>query len=158
MTRACAFCAIASGTAPASIVWRDDRLVGFLDIRPLFIGHVLIAPTRHVATYDQLDPDLVGHLAATTHRMERAVTEACGADGSMLLVNNVVSQSVPHLHQHVIPRRKGDGLRIWLGPRQRYDSAADQEETAARIRRALDDVAGDEDQSSMEDDDQPSME
>ena len=143
MTRPCAFCAIVAGDAPASIVWRDDRLVGFLDIRPLFVGHVLIAPTRHVPTYDQLDGDLVAHLAATTQRMQRAVTEACGADGSMLLVNNVVSQSVPHLHQHVIPRRTGDGLRIWLGPRQRYDSRAAQEEMAAKIRHSLGDPAAD---------------
>jgi histidine triad (HIT) family protein len=138
MTRACTFCAIATGDAPASFVWRDADLVAFLDIRPLFPGHVLVVPTRHVATFDLLDARLVRHLAATTQRMQRAVEAACGADGSMLLINNVVSQSVPHLHQHVIPRRKGDGLRIWLGPRHPYGSDADRDAMAATIREALD--------------------
>jgi histidine triad (HIT) family protein len=137
MTRACTFCAIAAGDAPASFVWRDPDLVAFLDIRPLFPGHVLIVPTRHVATFDLLDVELVQHLATTTQRMQRAVESACRADGSMLLVNNVVSQSVPHVHQHVIPRRKGDGLRIWLGPRHPYGSDADREAMATSIRTAL---------------------
>lgn len=139
MTRPCAFCAIAAGDAPAAEVWRDDRIVAFLDIKPLFHGHVLLVPTHHVATYDQLEPTMVEHLAATTQRMQRAVETACGADGSMLLVNNVVSQSVPHLHQHVIPRRKGDGLRLWLGPRHPYRSDDEREATAAGIRAALGD-------------------
>ncbi len=118
-------------------MWRDERVVGFLDIRPLFHGHVLLVPTEHVATYDQLDADGVDHLARTTQRMQVAVEQACDADGSMLLVNNVVSQSVPHLHQHVIPRRRGDGLRIWLGPRHPYASDDEREATAAAIRAAL---------------------
>ncbi len=137
MSKPCAFCAIVAGDADASIVWRDDDLVGFLDIRPLFHGHVLLVPTTHVATYDELAPELVAHLAATTQVIQRAVESACGADGSMLLVNNVVSQSVPHLHQHVIPRRKGDGLRLWLGPRHPYADDAEREATAQRIRDAL---------------------
>lgn len=136
-SRGCAFCRIVAGDAPASIVWRDDVLVGFLDIRPLFPGHVLLVPTQHVATYDGLDPQVVTHLAATTQQMQRAVEAACGADGSMLLVNNVVSQSVPHVHQHVIPRRKGDGLRIWLGPRHPYPNDAAREEMAESIRFGL---------------------
>ena len=140
MSKPCAFCAIVAGDADASIVWHDDDLVGFLDIRPLFHGHVLVVPTVHVATYDQLPPDLVSHLAATTQTVQRAVESACGADGSMLLVNNVVSQSVPHLHQHVIPRRKGDGLRLWLGPRHPYTDDAERESTAQRIRDALGDL------------------
>jgi histidine triad (HIT) family protein len=137
MTRSCAFCAIAAGDAPGSFVWRDVDLMAFLDIRPLFPGHVLIVPTRHVATFDLLDADLVRHLATTTQRMQRAVEAACGADGSMLLINNVVSQSVPHVHQHVIPRRKGDGLRIWLGPRHPYGSDAERDAMATTIREAL---------------------
>jgi histidine triad (HIT) family protein len=135
--RVCTFCAIVAGDAPASVVWRDDVVVGFLDIRPLFPGHVLLVPSRHVATYDGLDADVVAHLAATTQTMQRAVEAACGADGSMLLVNNIVSQSVPHVHQHVIPRRKGDGLRIWLGPRHPYPDDASREATAAAIRSQL---------------------
>lgn len=137
MTRSCPFCAIVAGDAPASVVWRDDRLVAFLDIRPLFHGHVLIVPTSHVVTYDEIDLGLLAHLATTTQRVQRAVESACDADGSMLLVNNVVSQSVPHLHQHVIPRRKGDGLRLWLGPRHPYASDQERESTAERIRSAL---------------------
>ena len=140
--RSCPFCAIVDRTAPASVVWRDERVVGFLDLRPLFKGHVLLVPVHHVATYDELPADVVPHLALVTQRVQVAVQAACEADGSMLLVNNVVSQSVPHLHQHVIPRRRGDGLRIWLGPRHPYASVDEREEVAARIRAALEAAGG----------------
>lgn len=123
------------------MVWSDDVVLGFLDIRPLFHGHVLLVPRTHVTTYDELDDATVVHLARVTQRMQVAVERACGADGSMLLVNNVVSQSVPHLHQHVIPRSKGDGLRIWLGPRHPYADDGEREAVAERIRADLDDTS-----------------
>jgi histidine triad (HIT) family protein len=134
---ACTFCAIVAGDAPAEVVLRTDTLVAFLDVQPVFHGHVLVVPTNHVVTYDELDPTTVARLAVTVQQLQRAVEAAMDADGSLLIVNNVVSQSVPHLHQHVIPRRRKDGLRFWLGPRHPYDGAEQRAETGRRIRAAL---------------------
>src|SRR5690606_27034776 len=104
---------------------------------PLFAGHTLLVPTVHVRTYAELTLELAREWVDTSQRLERAVEAAMGADGSMILMNNVVSQSVPHLHLHVIPRTKGDGLRFWLGPRRPYKTDAEAQQTADRIRRAL---------------------
>lgn len=137
MTRPCPFCAIVDGTAPAEVVFRSDDLVGFLDVRPLFHGHVLLVPTSHIATFDELPARLAEEFVLTVQRLQRAVQRAMDADGSLLIVNNVVSQSVPHLHQHVIPRRRNDGLRWWLGPRRPYESGEHSAATGAAIRAAL---------------------
>ena len=136
-TGACAFCAIVDEDAPAEIVWRSDRLLAFLDTSPLFHGHVLLVPTEHIATFDELPPAVMAEFGLAVQRLQRAVEAAMEADGSLLIVNNVVSQSVPHLHQHVIPRRRKDGLRFWLGPRHRYESDEQRAETAERIRAVL---------------------
>lgn len=135
--RPCPFCAIAAGGAPAEVVWRSEAFVGFLDTAPLFHGHVLLAPVDHVPTFDQLAPTLLAPFGEAVQRIQRAVEAALGADGTLLIVNNVVSQSVPHLHQHVIPRRRKDGLRFWLGPRHPYQSDEQRAEVAGRIRAAL---------------------
>ncbi len=137
----CAFCAIVAGDAPAFEVLRTDALVAFLDTRPLFAGHTLLVPTVHVRTFAELPLALAHEWVDTVQRLERAVESAQEAGGSMLLVNNVVSQSVPHLHQHVIPRTKGDGLRFWLGPRRPYASDAEARRVADGIRRALSDAS-----------------
>src|SRR5690606_31771712 len=133
----CAFCAIVRREAPAHEVHRDDDFVAFLDTKPLFRGHTLLIPTRHVATYDQLPSGLADGWLEVSQRLQRAVESAVGSQGSLMIVNNIVSQSVPHLHLHVIPRTKGDGLRFWLGPRHPYRSDAAAAETAARIADAL---------------------
>ncbi|QGG95402.1 HIT family protein [Actinomarinicola tropica] len=133
----CAFCAIVAGEAPAHEVLRTERFVAFLDVKPLFHGHVLVVPTTHVVTFDELPAPYAAELAVTTQQVQRAVERATGADGSLLIVNNVVSQSVPHLHQHVIPRRRRDGLRFWLGPRHPYEGAEHAAGVAAGIREAL---------------------
>lgn len=133
----CAFCAIARGGASAHEVYRDDAFVAFLDAHPVFLGHVLVVPVQHVQTFDELPLALAGAWVSTVQRVQRAVEQASDSDGSLLIVNNVVSQSVPHLHQHVIPRSRGDGLRIWLGPRRSYASASDAQGWAERIRAAL---------------------
>jgi histidine triad (HIT) family protein len=137
MPATCAFCAIVSGEQPAVTIVRTDRLIAFLDHRPLFRGHTLLVPTRHVRLLSDLPADEVPGFFAAVQRLERAVEDGLAADGSMVLVNNVVSQSVPHLHVHVIPRRVRDGLRFWLGPRQRYDDAHPAEYFAEKIRAAL---------------------
>ncbi len=133
----CAFCAIIRGETPAVAVLETDRLLAFLDHRPLFRGHTLLVPKAHLALLSDLPEELAGEFLVVTQRLERGVEDGLAAAGSMVLVNNVVSQSVPHLHLHVIPRNPKDGLRFWLGPRQRYDAEHPAEEYAAKIRAAL---------------------
>lgn len=134
----CTFCRVAAGELEAEVVHADEACVAFLDHRPLFHGHTLLVPRGHVVTYAELPADALAHFFGVGQRLERAVEAATGADGSLVLMNNVVSQSVPHLHLHVIPRRFKDGLRFWLGPRVRYGGAAPTiAETAAAIRAAL---------------------
>jgi histidine triad (HIT) family protein len=133
----CAFCAIIRGEVPAEIVYADDLCVAILDHHPLFYGHTLLVPRSHVVTYAELPPSSVGPFMLVGQRLERAVEAAMASDGSLMLMNNVVSQSVPHLHLHVIPRKLKDGLRFWLGPRRRYDDEVTISATGQRIRDAL---------------------
>ncbi|WP_331715677.1 HIT family protein [Tessaracoccus coleopterorum] len=108
-------CDIIAGTLEAEVVWRDDLVIAFLDHRPVFKGHVLLAPVTHVPTFTDAPADLVAPLFLQTQRVARAMVEALGADGSFTAVNTVISQSVPHLHVHVVPRRRKDGLRASSG-------------------------------------------
>ncbi len=134
---ACAFCSIVSGEADAEIVHRDETVVAFLDRTPLFPGHVLVVPTTHVVTLPELaDP---GPLFERVQRVAAAVPVALGAQGTFVAINNVVSQSVPHLHVHVVPRTKGDGLRGFFWPRTRY-KPGEAVEVAAKLRAALAEV------------------
>jgi histidine triad (HIT) family protein len=137
MPASCAFCAIIRGEEKAVVVLQTERLIAFLDHRPLFRGHTLLAPKQHLRLLSDLPADQVPEFFRTAQRLERAVEDGLGADGSMILINNVVSQSVPHLHLHVIPRNRRDGLRFWLGPRQPYDTIAQAEAYADKIRTAL---------------------
>lgn len=129
-------CGIADGSVPAEVVWRDDVAVAFLDHRPVFKGHVLVAPVAHFDTLLDLPDDLTAPLFTLVRRVAAAMGTALGAQGSFTGINTVVSQSVPHLHVHVVPRTKGDGLRGFFWPRGTY---ADGEAAgyAARIREAL---------------------
>ena len=133
----CPFCAIVAGDAPAERILETGHLVAFLDVRPLFRGHTLLVPKAHLRLLSDLPAEQAAEFLTTTQRLERAVEDGLAAAGSMILVNNVVSQSVPHLHLHVIPRNPKDGLRFWLGPRQRYDAEHPAGEYAAKIRAAL---------------------
>ncbi len=135
--KACVFCAIINGEQEAAVVLETEALIAFLDHRPLFRGHTLLVPKRHVLLLSDLPTEAVPEFFTTAQRLERAVEDGLGADGSMILINNVVSQSVPHLHLHVIPRSKGDGLRFWLGPRQRYDDAHPASAYAEKIKGVL---------------------
>jgi histidine triad (HIT) family protein len=134
----CAFCGIIDGTVPAHVVLSDDVAVAFLDARPLFKGHVLVAPRAHVVTLPDLPAELVGPLFLRVQQVSAAMPAALGAQGSFVAVNNVVSQSVPHLHVHVVPRTKGDGLRGFFWPRTRYASDDEAEDYARRLRKVLD--------------------
>jgi histidine triad (HIT) family protein len=137
MAKPCAFCAIVRGEASAYRVYDDSTVAAFLDAKPLFHGHTLLVPRQHVSTLPELSADLLPHFFGVAQQLDRAVVAATGADGSMTLINNVVSQSVLHLHLHVIPRRRKDGLRFWLGPRQPYDDDEHAERTATAIAAAL---------------------
>lgn len=130
------FCQIARGELPAAEVTRTDQLVAFLDHRPVFKGHVLIIPVDHVDTLLDLPPDLMQPLLDLGRGIAAALGTALGAQGSFVAMNNVISQSVPHLHLHVVPRSKGDGLRGFFWPRTKY-ADGEQDAYAERIRDAL---------------------
>ena len=133
----CLFCAIAAGDVPASMVLRDDDVAAFLDARPVFKGHVLVVPRAHVATLSDMPAAALGTFFAGVQRVARAVEAGLGADGTFVAMNNKVSQSVPHLHVHVVPRKKKDGLRGFFWPRVTYADDAEREAFAAKIRAAL---------------------
>jgi len=136
MTEACLFCGIIAGTTPATIVLETDDVVGFLDVRPVFKGHTLLVPREHVVTLSDLPEPLIVPLFGAAQRVADAVTSGLGAQGTFVAMNNVVSQSVAHLHVHVVPRTKGDGLRGFFWPRTKY-ADGEGEEYAARLRAAL---------------------
>ncbi|MEU3354459.1 HIT family protein [Streptomyces sp. NPDC037389] len=135
----CLFCAIAAGEADGHRVLADGTAVAFLDARPLFPGHVLVVPRRHVETLTDLLPEEIGPFFARVQRIAGAVERGMGAAGSFVAANNRVSQSVPHFHVHVVPRNRKDGLRGFFWPRGRYASQDEAAEVAARIRAALED-------------------
>ena len=138
------FCDIAAGRVSADIVLADDEVVAFLDARPVFKGHVLVAPRSHVIALPDLPADHVGPFFLRAQRLSAVMPAALGCQGTFVALNNVVSQSVPHLHVHVVPRTRGDGLRGFFWPRQRYDSAAEAAEYADRLRPALADRRGEQ--------------
>jgi histidine triad (HIT) family protein len=132
----CPFCAIVAGDDEADVVYRDQVAVAFLDRRPLFPGHVLVVPARHVDTLPDLEMADVAPFFAVVQRISSAVPKVLGAQGTFVAVNNVVSQSVRHLHVHVVPRTKGDGLRGFFWPRTKY-APGEAASVADRLRRAL---------------------
>jgi histidine triad (HIT) family protein len=134
----CVFCAIVAGTVPAFKVIDSPDGVGFLDTRPVFKGHVLVAPRVHVEQLTDLPADLIAGYFGLVQRVASAVPEALGAKGTFVAINNVVSQSVPHLHTHVVPRTKGDGLRGFFWPRHKYESDAEATDYAKRIADVMD--------------------
>jgi len=133
----CLFCAIVDGTQPAHRVLETEEVVGFLDVRPVFKGHVLLVPREHHETLADLPPALLGPVFEQVQRTSTAVVSGLDAHGSFVAMNNTVSQSVPHLHVHVVPRQRKDGLRGFFWPRTRYADDAEAEAYADRLRTAL---------------------
>lgn len=133
----CPFCAIVADTTLASVVHADAAAVAFLDRRPVFKGHTLVVPRRHVPTLTDLPDDQLEPFFAVVRRVAAAVPRALDAQGTFVAANNIVSQSVPHLHFHVVPRRKGDGLRGFFWPRIRYADDAEMASVAAAITAAV---------------------
>ena len=139
----CLFCRVVSGHFPAHVVYGDALTVAFLDHRPLFPGHALVVPRTHVETLIDLPSAAVAPLFAAVQVLARAVERGLGAEGSFVAVNNRISQSVPHLHVHVVPRRPKDGLKGFFWPRGRYRDEAEAADIAARLRAAVTGLGGD---------------
>ena len=133
----CAFCQIASGSVPASIVFEDAGTIAFLDHRPLFPGHCLLIPRQHLETLIDVPPQTLAQLSANAKLLAIAMEKGLGAQGAFVAINNRVSQSVPHLHVHIVPRRKKDGLRGFFWPRQKYKDDAEMQQAQAAIQKAL---------------------
>ena len=133
----CIFCDIVHRRVAAHVVYEDSLSVAFLDARPLFPGHVLLVPREHIEVFAELPAPLLGPLFETAQRLSRAVETAMNAEGTFVAMNNRVSQSVPHLHVHVVPRRKGDGLKGFFWPRSKYPSEEQAAQTADAIRKAF---------------------
>ncbi len=134
---ACTFCEIAAGRVEAERVYEDDRALAFLDHRPVFPGHVLLVPRGHCETLADLPSEDLAPFFAVVQLLTRAVEAALGAQGTFVAVNNRVSQSVPHLHVHVVPRSRGDGLRGFFWPRHPYDGPEHRAATGEALRQAL---------------------
>lgn len=133
----CVFCDIVAGVTPADVVHVDEATVAFLDRSPVFKGHVLVVPRPHIETLADLPGDAVAPFFSAVQRIAAAIPPALDAHGTFVAVNNVVSQSVPHLHAHVVPRRRKDGLRGFFWPRVRYADAVEAQQYAAAIRAQL---------------------
>lgn len=136
MVKSCVFCGILEGTLPAHVVLDDDVCLAFLDKTPLFHGHVLVVPRAHIVTLSDLPAELVGPYFSRVQQIARVMPGALGAEGTFVAMNNIVSQSVAHLHTHVVPRKKGDGLKGFFWPRTKYASDAAMAEIAEKLRAA----------------------
>jgi len=138
MESGCLFCRIVAREVVAAIAFEDELTLTFLDHRPLFPGHCLLIPKSHYEDLAALPEDLIAPLFRNARLLAAAVERAMGSDGSFVAINNRVSQSVPHVHIHIVPRRRKDGLRGFFWPRQKYESAAEME----RVRGALGEAIG----------------
>ncbi|NYI76092.1 HIT domain-containing protein [Nocardioides panzhihuensis] len=132
----CVFCDVVAGDLAAEVVFEGDAFLAFLDHRPVQKGHILMVPRKHLATLLDLPPELHERFVANAQRLAAAVVDGLDAQGSFVAINNVVSQSVPHLHLHVVPRRRGDGLKGFFWPRHKYKDG-EQREYADRLRAVL---------------------
>jgi histidine triad (HIT) family protein len=137
MNSECVFCAIAQGRVEAPVVFEDENTVAFLDHRPLFPGHVLLIPKQHYETLGDLPPDSVAPLFQNARLLSIAVEHGLDAHGSFVAVNNRISQSVPHLHVHIVPRRRKDGLKGFFWPRTPYRDNSEAESARVSVRNAL---------------------
>src|SRR3954453_16498875 len=137
MAADCVFCSIIAGEVPAEIVLDEPDLVAFLDARPVFKGHTLLVTRQHVVTLPDLPAGLRDGFLEAAQRLARAVVDGLGAQGSFLAMNNGLSKSVAHLHLHVVPRTKGDGLRGFFWPRTTYADADERRQYAERLRNVL---------------------
>ena len=137
MSPSCVFCQIASGGVPSHIVYEDALTLAFLDHRPLFPGHCLLVPRQHVETLTDLPKELIAPFFSSAQLLAGAVEQALDAEGTFVAMNNRVSQSVPHVHVHIVPRRRKDGLKGFFWPRKKYSSEEEMLQTQEAIRSAI---------------------
>jgi len=137
MNESCVFCRILAGDISAPVIFEDESSVAFLDHRPVFPGHCLLIPREHFEALPELPAKLIAPFFANTQLLARAVQMALGADGTFVAINNYISQSVPHLHVHIVPRRRKDGLRGFFWPRQKYESEEQMRLIQERIQTAI---------------------
>lgn len=137
----CVFCRIIRGEIKAYTVYEDADVISFLDASPLFPGHVLVCPKQHIATMLDLPEDLYGPMMKATKLIAAAVQAGLEAEGSFVAVNNTISQSVPHLHMHVVPRKKGDGLKGFFWPRHPYRDQDHMQAVKESLARAIEELA-----------------
>ena len=137
LPQSCIFCRLIGGETAANIVFEDESSLAFLDHRPLFPGHCLLVPRKHYETLSDLPVDLIGRFFESVQLLTRAVELALRAEGSFVAMNNRVSQSVPHLHVHIVPRRKKDGLKGFFWPRSKYENDAQLAEIQKSIQAAI---------------------
>lgn len=133
----CVFCQIIEGSLEAEVVYRDSLVTAFLDHRPLFPGHVLVVPNRHIETLPELPVEAVGPFFQEVQRVAEVVPRVLQAQGTFVAMNNKVSQSVPHLHCHVVPRSKKDGLKGFFWPRNPYKDEQHRAQVGLILRQAL---------------------
>lgn len=133
----CLFCRIVSGDLPATIVYEDQNSLAFLDHRPLFPGHTLLVPRKHFETLGDLSPSLIEPYFKAVQLLSLVVEAALDAEGTFVAMNNRVSQSVPHLHVHIVPRRRKDGLKGFFWPRTKYKDEEEMKEVQSKIQAAL---------------------
>lgn len=133
----CIFCDIINGTSTATVVDEDEYTITILDIKPLFPGHCLVMPKKHIVTLPELNDELLELLFRKTRKLAAILPEAMNAQGTFVAMNNIVSQSVPHLHVHVVPRTKGDGLKGFFWPRKNYKNEEHKNQVAGLIRASL---------------------
>ena len=145
----CKFCQIAQGEIPAHVVISNDTCLGFLDRRPLFPGHCLLIPKGHIETLAELPPDQIAPLFRTAQLLSKAVEQALNAEGTFVAINNRVSQSIPHLHIHIVPRRRKDGLKGFFWPRNPYPDEESAAKTRALIQQAIRRLVGDEERDYL---------
>jgi histidine triad (HIT) family protein len=141
MSDVCVFCEIVGGARPAQVVFEDEHSLAFLDQRPLFPGHCLLVPRQHHETLQDLPAELVGPLFLGARLLTRAVEAAMRAEGVFVAINNRVSQSVPHLHVHIVPRRRKDGLKGFFWPRGKYQTEQEAAAAGDAIRAAVAELA-----------------
>ena len=133
----CVFCKIAKKEIKASIVLENENFIAFLDKSPIFKGHTLLIPKKHIETLFDFSEDYLKDLAVETKRIAEGVKKGTGCDGILLINNNVVSQSVPHFHVHIIPREKGKPLKGFMWPRTKYKDENEEEEFREKIAKAI---------------------
>ena len=140
----CIICKIVSSPEKNFVVYEDEGYIAFLDIRPVFLGHCLLSPKTHYSTFYDLPNEKIEDYFTLLKRLGKSVEKAVSAQGTFIAMNNKISQSIPHLHCHIIPRNKGDGLKGFFWPRVSYQDDAQKKEIQLRIKKNIGEIVGED--------------